>query len=72
MDSIYLAMIIRLRKYILKLDQNDCFSLLFKYPKIDNIKNIINLAYNIHQIILQKKNGKEIDYKSNYKYCQFF
>ena len=63
MDSICLAMIIRLRKYILKLDQNDCFSLLFKYPKIDNIKNIINLAYNIHQIILKKKNGKDIDTK---------
>ena len=63
MDSICLAMIIRLRKYILKLDQNDCFSLLFKYPKIDNIKNIINLAYNIHQIIIQKKNGKDVDTK---------
>ena len=61
MDSICLAMILRLRKYILKRDQNDCFSLLFKYPKIDNIKNIIILAYNIHQIILQKKNGKNID-----------
>ena len=61
MDSICLAMILRLRKYILNRDQNDCFSLLFKYPKIDNIKNIIILAYNIHQIILQKKNGKNFD-----------
>ena len=63
MDSICLAMILRLRKYILNRDQNDCFSLLFKYPKIDNIKNIIVLAYHIHQIILQKKNGKDIDNK---------
>jgi TBC1 domain family protein 5 len=58
MDSICLAMILRLRKYILNRDQNDCFSLLFKYPKIDNIKNIIILAYHIHQIILQKKMEK--------------
>ena len=63
MDSICLAMIIRLRKYILQRDQNDCFSLLFKYPKIDNIKNIIILAYNIHQILIQKKNGKNINNK---------
>ena len=63
MDCICLAMIIRLRKYILKKDQNDCFSLLFKYPKIDNIKNIIMLAYNINQIIILKKKGKEIDSK---------
>jgi hypothetical protein len=56
-------MIIRLRKYILQRDQNDCFSLLFKYPKIDNIKNIIILAYNIHQILIQKKNGKNINNK---------
>ena len=63
MDSICLAMIIRLRKYILQRDQNDCFSLLFKYPIIDNIKNIIILAYNIHQILIQKKNGKNINNK---------
>ena len=63
MDSICLAMIIRLRKYILKRDQNDCFSLLFKYPKIDNIKNLIILAYNIHELILQLKKGKDIDNK---------
>ena len=63
MDSLSLAMIIRLRKYIFKSDQIDCFSLLFKYPKIDNIKNIIILAYNIHQFIIQKKNGKEINPK---------
>ena len=63
MDSICLAMIIRLRKYILQRDQNDCFSLLFKYPKIDNIKNIIILAYNIHQILIQKNNGKNINNK---------
>ena len=63
MDSVCLAMIIRLRKYILQRDQNDCFSLLFKYPKIDNIKNIIILAYNIHQILIQKKNGKNINNK---------
>ena len=63
LDSICLAMIIRLRKYILQRDQNDCFSLLFKYPKIDNIKNIINLAYNIHQLLIQNKNGKNINNK---------
>ena len=63
MDSLSLAMIIRLRKYIFKSDQIDCFSLLFKYPKIDNIKNLIILAYNIHQFIIQKKNGKEINPK---------
>ena len=62
-DSICLAMIIRLRKYILNRDQNECFSLMFKYPKIDNIKNLIILAYNIHEILLQKKNGKDIDNK---------
>ena len=63
MDCICLAMIIRLRKYILKRDQNDCFSLLFKYPKIANIKNLIIFAYNIHKFIILKKNGKDIDPK---------
>ena len=63
MDCICLAMIVRLRKYILQRDQNDCFTLLFKYPKIDNIKNIINLAYSIYQILYQKKNGKTFDNK---------
>ena len=62
-DSVCLAMLIRLRKYILNADQNDCFSLLFKYPKIDNIKNLIILSYNIYQFIELKIQGKDIDPK---------
>ena len=63
MDCVCLSMIIRIRKNILKGDQNDCFTLLFKYPHIDEIKDIIILSYNIYQIINEKIKGKKIDPK---------
>ena len=63
MDCVCLSMIIRIRKKILKGDQNDSFTLLFKYPHIDEIKDIIILSYNIHQIINEKIKGKKIDSK---------
>ena len=63
MDCICLSMIIRIRNIILKKDQNDCLTLLFKYPHINNIKDIIILSYNIYQIINERIKGKKIDPK---------
>ena len=63
MDCVCLSMIIRIRNRILKRDQNDCFTLLFKYPHLNDIKDIIILSYNIYQIINEKMKGKKIDPK---------
>ncbi len=63
MDSICLSMIIEIRNKLLKSDQNGCYTLLFKYPCKDKIKEIILLSYNIYQIIYEKINGKKIDPK---------
>ena len=64
MDSICLAMIIEIRNILLKRDQNGCYTLLFKYPNKDKIKEIILLAYNIYHIINERINGKKIDTKT--------
>ena len=60
MDCICLAMIIRIRKKLLKSDQNDSFALLFKYPQVLNIKDIIILSYNIYQLLNEKIKGKDV------------
>ena len=61
MDCVCLSMIIKIRNKILKRDQNDCFTLLFKYPHINEIKDIIIISYNIYQIITERIKGKIID-----------
>ena len=63
MDCICLSMIIRIRKKILKRDQNDIFALLFKYPHFGDVKEIIILAYNIYQFINERIKGKILDSK---------
>ena len=63
LDCVCLSMIIRIRNKILKRDQNDCFTLLFKYPHIEQIKDIIILSYNIYEIINEKIKGKIIEPK---------
>ena len=72
MDCICLSMIIRIRKKILKRDQNDIFTLLFKYPHFDDVKEIIILAYNIYQFINEKIKGKKIDSKIILNIAQSF
>ena len=61
MDSVCLSMIIKIRNKLLKSDQNDCFTLFFKYPHLDNIKDIIILSYNIYEILNEKIKGKRIN-----------
>ena len=60
MDCICLAMIIIIRNKLLKSDQNDSFALLFKYPHVHNIRDIIILSYNIYQLINERIKGKPI------------
>ena len=63
MDSICISMIIKIRNKLLKCDQNGCFTLLFKYPHLEKIKEIIILSYNIYQIMNERTKGKKIDPK---------
>ena len=60
MDCICLSMIIRIRNRLLKSDQNDSFALLFKYPHIQNIRDIIILSYNIYQLLNERIKGKSL------------
>ena len=60
MDCICLSMIIRIRNKLLESDQNDSFALLFKYPHVHNIRDIITLSYNIYQLINERIKGKTI------------
>ena len=64
MDCICLSMIIGIRKKLLKSDQNDSFALLFKYPHVQNIRDIIILSFNIYQFINEKIKGKAIQPQS--------
>jgi len=63
MDSICISMIIKIRNKLLKCDQNGCFTLLFKYPHSEKIKEIIILSYNIYIIMNERAKGKKIDPK---------
>jgi hypothetical protein len=57
-------MIIRIRNKLLKSDQNDSFALLFKYPHVHNIRDIIILSFNIYQFINERIKGKVIQPQS--------
>jgi hypothetical protein len=58
-DFICLAMIIRIRYQLIKKDEGDCFTILFHYPKGDDISEIINLSEKISEIIENKLEQKE-------------
>ena len=58
-DFICLAMIIRIRYQILKKDEGDCFTILFHYPKGDDISEIIDISEKISEIMENKLEQKE-------------
>ena len=43
LEYICIAMIFHIRKDLLNMDQNDCFTTLFKYPPVNDIMEIIKL-----------------------------
>ena len=60
-DFICLAMIIRIRYQLIKKDEGDCFTILFHYPKGEDISDIIELAEKISEIIENKLNNEEFN-----------
>ena len=60
-DFICLAMIIRIRYQLIKKDEGDCFTILFHYPKPDDISYIIEISEKISKIFENKINNEEYD-----------
>ena len=58
MEYICIAMIFKIRDQLKDADQNECFSMLFKYPEIKDIMDIIKLAKKVEQAIDERLNGK--------------
>ena len=57
-DYISIAMIIRIRDDLKIKDQNECFQILFKYPEIKNIKDLIKLSNKVSEAINERLNGQ--------------
>ena len=51
-------MIIRIRDDLKIKDQNECFQILFKYPEIKNIKDLIKLSNKVSEAINERLNGQ--------------
>ena len=58
MEYICIAMIFKIRDTLKDADQNECFSILFKYPETKDIMDIIKLAKKVEQAISERLNGK--------------
>jgi len=58
MEYICIAMIVKIRDRLKDSDQNECFSMLFKYPEIKDIMDIIKLTKKVEQAIDERLNGK--------------
>ena len=58
MDYICLAMIIRIRHRLIRKEEGDCFTILFHYPKVDDISEVIDIAEKIREIIENKLSGE--------------
>ena len=61
MDFIAIAMILRIRDSLKREDQNQCFSILFKYPHIENIIDLIKLSDKVSNAINEQLNGSNSD-----------
>ena len=59
MDYFALAMFFRIRKDLLNGEQNDCFTSLFRYPKVEHIEDLVSLANKVKQAINDNLNGKQ-------------
>ena len=58
-DFICLAMILRIRYQLIKKDEGDCFTILFHYPKGENIDDILEISEKISKIFESKLNNEE-------------
>ena len=58
MEYISIAMIFKLRDTLKDSDQNECLSLLFKYPDKKEIMDIIKLSIKVEQAINERLDGK--------------
>ena len=58
-DFICVAMIIRIRYQLIKKDEGDCFTILFHYPKGENIFDIIEIADQVCKTLENKLNKEE-------------
>ena len=63
-DFICVSMIIRIRNQLIKKDEGDCFTILFHYPKGENIFDIIEITDQICKTMENKLNKEE--YNLNY------
>ena len=61
MEYIAMAMIFKIRDSLKDGDQNECFSMLFKYPEIKDIMEIVKLSKKVEQAINERLDGKNSD-----------
>ena len=52
-------MILRIRYQLIKKDEGDCFTILFHYPKGENIDDILEISEKISKIFESKLNNEE-------------
>ena len=57
MDYIALAMFFRLRKDLIQSEQNECFSTLFRYPKVERIVDLVSLSDKVKDAINDQLKG---------------
>ena len=58
-DFIALTMIMRIRYQLIKKDEGDCFTILFHYPKGDDISDIFEISEKIGKIFEKKLKNEE-------------
>ena len=61
MEYIAMAMIFKIRDSLKDGDQNECFSMLFKYPEIKDIMDIVKLSKKVETAINERLDGKNSD-----------
>ena len=61
MEYIAMAMIFKIRDSLKDGDQNECFSILFKYPEIKDIMEIVKLSKKVEAAINERLSGKNSD-----------
>ena len=58
MEYICIAMIFKIRDTLKDADQNECFTILFKYPEVSDIMELIKLSQKVETAINERLNGK--------------
>ncbi|MCQ2820904.1 MAG: TBC domain-containing protein, partial [archaeon] len=56
-DYIGMAMIFRMRKELLLMDQTECFDSLFKYPEIEHINELVDISNKVKQAMDDRIKG---------------